>query len=65
MEGALLKCVRALLVRMGMALSDPRPRDKVVGLGLGMLCGDVLKTVTSALEWERSEGDWRSRYRLL
>lgn len=64
MGNFLLDCVLGLLVRMSLALPDPRPRPRLVEIGLGLLCGDMPKTVTSAIEWNGTGGDWSADYRL-
>jgi len=46
-------------------LPDPRPRPKFVDLGVGLLCGQRPKTITSALEWlDQDQQDWSADYRL-
>jgi len=48
-----------------LCLPDPRPRPKFVDLGLGWLCGQSPKTLTSALEWlNQDQQDWSADYRL-
>ena len=64
MTGGLLSRLRELLLRMSLALPDPRPRRRMVELGLGLLCGDAPKTVTSAIGWKGVGGDWSGDYRL-
>jgi hypothetical protein len=62
---SLFEGVRDLLTLAALALADPRPRRKFVQLGLGLLCAQKPKTITSALEWlgQRQE-DWSADYRL-
>jgi SRSO17 transposase len=60
----LLAHIRKLLERMSMCLADPRPRGRMIEVGLGLLCGDVPKTITSAIEWNGAQGDWSADYRL-
>ena len=48
---SLWDAVRDSLSFAALALADPRPRLKFVHLGLGLLCGQKPKTITSALEW--------------
>jgi len=64
MFNSLLDHVRKLFERMSMSLPDPRPRGRIVDVGLGLLCGDVPKTITSAIEWNGAQGDWSADYRL-
>ena len=64
MLNALFDHVRCLLMRMSMSLPDPRPRARMVDVGLGLLCGDVPKTITSAIEWNGIQGDWSADYHL-
>jgi len=48
-----------------LVLDDPRPRSKFIDLGVGLLCGQNPKTITSALEWlEQPQEDWSADYRL-
>ncbi len=62
---SLLDAVRDLLTVAAMALTDPRPRGKFVQLGVGLLCGQKPKTITSALEWlDQRQQDWSADYRL-
>lgn len=56
--------VRSLLTQMGEAVVDPRPRSRIVKMGIGLLCGDTPKTITSALTWGDERGDWSADYRL-
>src|SRR5437868_1047455 len=65
MKNALLHQLLNLLTASALALSDPRPRRKLVDLGLGLLCGPKPKTITSALEWlDQRQEDWSADYRL-
>src|SRR5512137_2983726 len=65
MKPSLLDCLRDLLTAAALALADPRPRRKFVHLGLGLLCGQNPKTITSALEWlDQRQEDWSADYRL-
>ena len=65
MKTSLLDCLRDLLTAAALALTDPRPRRKFVHLGLGLLCGQKPKTITSALEWlDQRQQDWSADYRL-
>jgi hypothetical protein len=62
---SLLDCLRDLLTLAALALADPRPRRKFVQLGLGLLCAQKPKTITSALEWlDQRQQDWSADYRL-
>ena len=65
MKTSLLDCLRDLLTAAALALADPRPRRKFVHLGLGLLCGQKPKTITSALAWlDQRQQDWSADYRL-
>lgn len=65
MKTSLWDCLRDLLTLAALALADPRPRRKFVQLGLGLLCGQKPKTITSALEWlDQRQQDWSADYRL-
>ena len=65
MNTSRLDCLRDLLTTAALALTDPRPRRKFVHLGLGLLCGQKPKTITSALEWlDQRQEDWSADYRL-
>lgn len=64
MRTTFLSSVCALLERISAALPDPRPRPRVTRIGLGLLCGDVPKTISSAIMWNGTGGDWSSDYRL-
>jgi hypothetical protein len=47
------------------AFPDPRPRERVLPLARGLVCGDTPKTITSALDWlEQQQQDWSASYRL-
>jgi hypothetical protein len=57
--------VRHQLHLASLCLPDPRPRPRFVDLGIGLLCGQAPKTITSALEWlRRDQLDWSADYRL-
>jgi hypothetical protein len=48
-----------------LCLPNPIPRPKFIDLGVGLLCGQGPKTLTSALEWlEQDQQDWSADYRL-
>jgi hypothetical protein len=48
-----------------LSLPSPSPRPKFIDLGLGLLCGQGPKTITSALEWlDQDQQDWSADYRL-
>ncbi len=48
-----------------LCLPSPIPRPKFIDLGVGLLCGQSPKTITSALEWlEHDQQDWSADYRL-
>jgi len=65
MNTPFLDAVLGQLRLAAMALPDPRPRAKVIDLGLALLCGAKPKTVTSALDWlEQDQQDWSDDYRL-
>lgn len=65
MKTPLLDSVLALLVTAALALTDPRPRRKLVDLGLALLCGPKPKTITSGLHWlHLDQADWSADYRL-
>jgi hypothetical protein len=54
-----------LLTTAALAITDPRPRRKLVDLGVALLCAPKPKTITSALEWlEQDQADWSAEYRL-
>src|SRR5437870_1796668 len=53
------------LTLTSLVLDDPRPRSKFVDLGMGLLCAQNPKTITSALEWlDQQQEDWSADYRL-
>lgn len=64
MNATFLGCLRQLLVRMCLAFPDPRPRHRAVEMALGLLGGQMPKTITSALVFNHHQGDWTSHYRL-
>jgi hypothetical protein len=65
MNTPLLDAVLRQLTLAAMVLPDPRPRAKVIDLGLALLCGAKPKTVTSALDWlQQDQQDWSDDYRL-
>ena len=65
MKTPLLPALIEQLALAALTLPDPRPRSKVIDLGLGLLCGQLPKTVTSALEWlDLTQADWSPDYRL-
>ena len=65
MKTPFLRTFLGLLMQIALLLRDPRPRPKVVDLGIGWLCGPYPKTVTSALEWlGLRQQDWTADYRL-
>jgi hypothetical protein len=65
MKTSLLPALIDQLVRASLCLPDPRPRATVIDMGLGLLCGQKPKTVTSAIEWlGKSQEDWSPDYRL-
>ena len=48
-----------------LGLPHPLTHSTFVNLGLGLLCGQNPKTITSALEWlELDQQDWSAEYRL-
>ncbi len=51
MTNSLLSIVCSIMSDMSMKIPDPRPRSRVERMGLGLLCGDSPKTITSAIEW--------------
>lgn len=66
MTTSFVSTVHGFISDIGAAVRDPRARARVTTLGLGFLCGDHPKTVTSAISWLRSDRrDWSSDYRLL
>jgi hypothetical protein len=65
MNTPLLNALIRQFTLMALMLPDPRPRAKVIDLGLALLCGQKPKTVTSALDWlEQDQQDWSENYRL-
>lgn len=64
MQKLLLSTVCSILCDMSMKIPDPRPRKRMGRLGIGLLCGDTPKTITSAIEWNGDKGDWSADYRL-
>ena len=55
----------AQMVRMGMTLPDPRPRAKIVDLGVSMVCAEKPKQITAAIEWlDEQQQDWSTDYRM-
>lgn len=64
MSAPFLTCLRLLIVRMCLAFRDPRPRARACEMAFGLLCGEMPKTITSALVFNRHEGDWSAEYRL-
>jgi len=56
--------LRQLLVRMCVAISDPRPRERAVKTAFGLICGQMPKTITSAMVFNKHQGDWSAYYRL-
>ena len=66
MGSGFLGAVCGLLLRLGLAVRDPRSRSHLPGLALGLLCADRPKTITSVLEWlGLGDRDWTAYYRLL
>lgn len=62
----LLPILTPRLERLAEAWRDPRPRLRIPELGLGMLCADHPKTVTSALVWlDLQDQDWSWPYQAL
>jgi hypothetical protein len=65
MADLFLSVVEGLLRRLTLALPDPRPRERMAGLGVGLLCGAHPKTITSALEFNGpATTDWSAACRL-
>ena len=64
MSAPFLDNLRPLLERMALAFPDPRPRERAVEMALGMLCGEMPKTITNALVFNQHQGDWSADYRL-
>jgi hypothetical protein len=64
MSALLLDAYTAQLARMGLALPDPRPRAKVIDLGISLVCAQTPKPITSAIEWlQKEQQDWSADYR--
>ena len=64
MSALLLEAYVAQLARMGLALPDPRPRAKVIDLGISLVCAPTPKPITSAIEWlQKDQRDWSADYR--
>jgi hypothetical protein len=62
----LYHCRMPFLEGMAEAFHDPRPQVRVADFGLGLLCADKPKTVTSALIWlEQQHQDWSASFHLL
>jgi hypothetical protein len=62
----LYDCLLPSLERMAEAFHDPRPQLRVPDFGLGLLCAEKPKTVTSALIWlGREHQDWSACFHLL
>lgn len=60
------KAFVAFILKISLAIHDPRPRKRVPDMAIGLLCAHGPKTITSALSWlDRSDQDWSSDYRLL
>ena len=60
-----LSVVEGLLLRLTFACHDPRRRMRMVELGMGLLCGEHPKTISSALEFNGPvDKDWSAAYRL-
>lgn len=65
MSDSFLSTVRRLLGGSALALPDPRPRQRMVDVGLGLLGGEHPKTVSSAIEFKGNlDEDWSADYRL-
>ena len=65
MNTSLLDHIHYQLTLTSLALADPRPRGKFIDLGVGLLCGQHPKTLTSALEWlDQDQEDWSADYRV-
>jgi hypothetical protein len=61
----LLDAYVAQLHRMAMSLPAPRPRAKVIDMGVALMCAPIPKPITSAIEWlGREQEDWSADYRL-
>ena len=50
MKTTLLPALVERLALASLCLPDPRPRAKVIDLGVALLCGPQPKTITSALD---------------
>ena len=65
MKTTLLPALIEQLALAALRLPDPRPRATVIDMGLGLLCGQKPKTLTSAIEWlGQTQADWSPDYRL-
>ena len=64
MTAPFLSTLRLLLMRMCLAFPDPRPRERALEMAFGLLCGELPKTITSALVFNQHQGDWSADYRL-
>jgi hypothetical protein len=64
MTAPFLSKLRLLLMRMCLAFPDPRPRERAHQMAFGLLCGEMPKTITSALVFNQHQGDWSADYRL-
>ena len=65
MKTTLLPALIEQLTLASLTLPDPRPRATVIDLGLGLLCGQKPKTVTSAIDWlGQTQEAWSPDYRL-
>jgi hypothetical protein len=65
MNSELVDQVLRQLALAARTLPDPRPRSKLIDLGMGWLCGAAPKTITSALEWLKlTQEDWSDDCRL-
>lgn len=66
MEANFINTVLAFVLKISLAIPDPRPRKRVPDLALALLCAQGPKTITSALSWlDRLYQDWSADYRLL
>jgi len=55
----------AVVAAIAQAYADPRPRRRVYGLAVGLLCGAKPKCLTSALRFlAQEQQDWSAQYRL-
>ncbi len=62
----LYDCLLTSLERMAEAFHDPRPQARVPDFGIGLLCAEKPKTVTSALIWlGLGHQDWSASFHLL